>query len=126
MSGLSDTGGRIYLPFRAGTNLSQKYLDISVTEGLSPCHNPNSNPTIPSQTVTFNGIQFLKETWLEGVTSHLADWTAYSTSKGNACIGMSFLLWSVDPGAMESPPPVYDRAAESAVFTVIMSTFVEP
>jgi hypothetical protein len=125
VAGLSDTGGRIYLPFASGTNLSKKYLDVSVTEGLNPCHNPNSNPTIPSTSVTFNGIQFLKETWLEGVTSHLADWTAYSTLKGNACIGMSFLLWSVDPGAMATPPPVYDRAAESAVFTAIMSTFVE-
>ena len=119
----SDNTGRIYLPITAGTNLLQKYVDISVVEGLTTCKNPNSNPNVPSQNVTFHGIQFLKETWLEGATSHQGDWTAYSTAKGNACVTLSFLLWSVTPSVMETPPPVFDRAAESAVFETIMSTF---
>jgi hypothetical protein len=118
----SDTGGRLYLPFTAGTNLLQKTLDVSVAEGVVPCKSPSSNPNIPPENVTFNGIPFLKETWVEGAMSHRADYTAYSTAKGNACITMTFWLWSVVPEVMETPPPRFDPVVESAVFTTIMST----
>jgi hypothetical protein len=119
----SDTGGRVYLPFAPGTNLLDKHLDVNVAEGVSPCKSPDSNPNIPPENVTFNGIPFLKETWQEGATSHRGDWTAYSTAKGNACITLSFLLWSVVPEVMQTPPPVFDRAAEEAVFSAILSTY---
>ena len=76
-----------------------------------------------SENVTFNGIQFLKETWQEGATSHRGDNTAYSTAKGTACISLKFVLWSVVPEVLETPPPVFDSAAESAVFSTIMSTY---
>lgn len=125
LSGQTDTGGRIFLPFAAGTNLRQKTLDVNVAEGVNPCKSPGSNPMAASQTVTFNGIQFLRETWEEGATSHRGQNTAYSTMKGSACISMTFLLWSVVPEVVETPPPVYDTAAESAVFTTIMGTFTE-
>lgn len=121
----SDTGGRVILPIAAGTNLRQKVLDVSVVEGVSPCKSPGTNPMATSENVTFNGIQFLKETWGEGATSHRGDITAYSTAKGNACITMSFLLWSVVAEVLETPPPLFDRAAESAVFTTIMSTYAD-
>ena len=121
----SDTGGRVILPIAAGTNLRQKVLDVSVVEGVSPCKSPGTNPMATSENVTFNGIQFLKETWGEGATSHRGDITAYSTAKGNACITMSFLLWSVVAEVLETPPPLFDRAAESAVFTTIMSTYTD-
>ncbi len=127
VEGQSDFGGRVYLPFKAGTNLTKKYLDVNVAEGVSPCKSPGAKPPWgTSEYVTFNGTQFLKETWEEGLMSHRADWTSYSTAKGNACISMSFLLWSVVPEVMETPPPVFDRDAESAVFTAIMSSFVDP
>ena len=120
----SDTGGRVYLPILTpGTNLTQKWLDVSVAEGVSPCKSPGTHPTDTSASVTFNGIQFLKETWGEGLMSHRVDNTAYSTAKGNACITLTFVLWSVVPEVMTTPPPVYDRAAEAAVFTTIMGTY---
>ena len=119
----SDSGGRVFLPITAGTNLLQKYLDVNVAEDVSPCKSPGSNPTAPSQNVTFNGIQFLKEAWVEGAMSHRGDYTAYSTVKGNACITLKFLLWSVVPGVLETPPPVFNSEAESAVFTTILSTY---
>lgn len=53
--------------------------------------------------------------------SKLNDWVSYSTLKGNACISMDFILhsvWAIDP-----PPPVFDKVAESIVFTDIISTF---
>ncbi len=119
----SDTGGHLVLPFTAGTNLLQKTLDVNVTEGMSPCKNPGSNPTVPSENLTVNGIQFLKESWESGATSHRGDFTAYSTAKGTTCISLTFLLWSVVPEVMQTPPPVFDRAAESAVFSTILSTY---
>jgi hypothetical protein len=124
--GLTDAGGRLNLPVAPGTNLTKKWLDVSVAEGLGPCKYLGSNPNAPTETVTFNGILFLKEAWEEGVTSHRADNTAYSRAKGNACISLNFVLWSVVPEVMQTPPPVYDRLAESAVFTTIMSTYAEP
>lgn len=119
----SDNSGRVYLPITPGTNLVNKYLDVSVAEGVTTCKSPVSNPNNPPENVTFNGIQFLKETWVEGATSHMGEYTAYSTAKGTTCITMTFLLWSVVPGVMATPPPVFDHAAESAVFTTIMSSY---
>lgn len=123
--GLTDTGGRLSLSIAPGTNLKQKQLDVTVLEGMDPCRSPGSNPMALSENVTFNGIQFLKETWGDGATSHRGEITAYSRAKGNACISLSFLLWSVVPEVFETPPPVFDRVAESAVFTAIMSTYTD-
>jgi hypothetical protein len=118
-----DSGWRLYLPIIAGTNLVQKLLDVNVGENVSSCNVSGTHRVDTSENVTFNGIQFLKETWSEGATSHMGDFTVYSTTKGNACISLSFLLWSVVPEVMETPPPVFNRAAESAVFSTIMSTY---
>ncbi len=125
VSSQSDTSGRVELPFTAGTNLRDKRLDVSVVSGVNPCKSPGTNPTVVSDNVTFNGIPFLKETWSEGATSHMGDFTAYSTQKGSACISLTFLLWSVVPEVIETPPPRFDPAVESAVFTAIMSSFAE-
>lgn len=119
----SDNGVRVTLPIIPGTNLLDKYLDVNVSENVNPCKSPGSNPNVPSENVTFNGIQFLKETWLSGATSHAGEYTGYSTAKGNACISLIFLLWSVVPDVMATPPPVYNHAAETAVFPVILSTY---
>ena len=56
-----------------------------------------------TENLTFNGIPFLKQTWEEGATSHRGDNTAYSTVKGNACITLDFLLWSVVPEVVSNP-----------------------
>ena len=113
------------LPFTRGTNLVDKRLDVSVVENVNPCRAPGSNPMAATENVTFNGIQFLKQTWEEGATSHRGDNIAYSTAKGSACITLNFLLWSVVPEVVQTPPPVFDRAAETAVFSTIMSTYAD-
>ena len=79
---------------------------MSVVEGVNPCTSPGSNPMAATENVTFNGIQFLKETWEDGATSHRGDITGYSRAKGNACISLNFLLWSVVPEVVQTPPPV--------------------
>jgi hypothetical protein len=120
----SDNSGRIYLPLvTQGTNLGEKYVDISVVEGATTCKSPNTNAMATSQNVTINGIAFLKETGEDAGAGNLWDWIAYSTTKGTACISLTFILHSLNPGNFTTPPPVFDMNSESAVFSTIMSTY---
>ena len=57
---------------------------------------------------------------------HLHQWIAYSTFKGNACVSLDFILHSLQPGNYATPPPVFDYAAEIAVFGDMVSTFTWP
>jgi hypothetical protein len=70
-----------------------------------------------------NGISFLKQTGGDAGAGNLHEWVAYSTLKNNDCISMDFVLHSLNPGNFATPIPVFDKAAESAVFTQVMSTF---
>lgn len=119
----TDTTGRVFLPFTAGTNLGQKYLDVLVTPNATVCKDPHTSQMSTSENVTINGIQFLKETGSEGAAGNIYDWVGYSTMKGTSCINLTFILHSTNPGVYPTPPPLFDKAAESAVFPVIMSTY---
>ncbi len=120
----TDNSSRIYLPIlTSGTNLQEKYLDVSVVEGATTCQSPYTTSGTASQNVTINGIQFLQQSNTESAMSNIYDWTAYSTVKGTACISLTFVLHSTNPGVYATPPVVFDKAAESAVFTTIMSTY---
>jgi hypothetical protein len=70
-----------------------------------------------------NGISFLKETGEDGTAGHINKWTAYSTTRDNACISLDFVLRAANPGVFTTPPPLYDEAAESLVFGQIVSSF---
>lgn len=118
----TDLAGRIFFPITAGTNLVEKYLDVTVVEDANPCKSPTDGATT-SDDVTINGIDFLKETGTGVATGNIYDWVAYSTTKDNACISMSFVLHSADLGSYPTPPSPFDRAAEAAVFDTIMTTF---
>jgi photosystem II stability/assembly factor-like uncharacterized protein len=114
----------IQLPIVPGTNLREKYLQMSVRENVNPCQSPLSDispPGSPTETVVINGISFLKQTGGDGAAGHLREWVGYSTLKNNACISMDFVLHSLN--AIDPPPPPFDKAAESAVFLQIMQTF---
>lgn len=119
----TDTHARIDLPYTSGTNLVEKYLEATVTESASVCK--YSGLITTSETVTINGTQFLKETGGEGAAGNLYDFVAYSAFKpGTAtCVTVLFVLHSTNPGVYTTPPPIFDMAAESAVFATIMSTF---
>jgi hypothetical protein len=112
------------LPFAAATNLVQKYVDVSVVENVTTCKSPATTQQATGQDVTINGIPFLKETGSEGAAGQMYDWVAYSSDKGGDCISMTFVLHSTNAGNFPTPPPLFDAAAESAVFSTIMSTFV--
>jgi hypothetical protein len=120
----TDNSGRVNLPITAGTNLLEKYVQVNVEEGRNPCVSPavEPNPT-SSESVTINNIQFLKQTGQGAAAGNRYDWTAYSTIRNNACISLAFILHSANQGNYSPTPPAFDSAAESAVFSTVMSTF---
>ncbi|HLA06978.1 MAG TPA: NBR1-Ig-like domain-containing protein [Anaerolineales bacterium] len=124
VSNQTDTSGRVDLQFTTGTNLNEKYLQVSVAENVNPCISPAvDGGSASSENVTINNIQFVKTTGQEGAAGNIYDWVAYSTTRNNACISLAFILHSINPGNFPSPPPVFDKNAESAVFTQIINTF---
>ncbi|HEX8993046.1 MAG TPA: NBR1-Ig-like domain-containing protein [Anaerolineales bacterium] len=130
ISSQTDNNGLVYLPIlTTGTNLGQKYIEVKVVDGAtaSTCKDPytsgGTSPAYTSANVTFNGIQFLKETDTQGAASNIYDWVGYSTLQGTSCITLTFILHSTNPGVFTTPPPLFDKAAESAIFPTIMSTF---
>ena len=113
---------RIDLPFAQGTNLREKYLEVFVTENVSACQSPLQTNQ-PAQTITINGIPFLKQTGQDGGVGHLHQWIAYSTLRDNVCVSLNFILHSLNAGNFATPPPIFDYAVETAIFEVIVSTF---
>ena len=122
VSGGTDSFTRINLPFAAGTNLSEKYLEMTVAENATQCKSPLQTQD-PGVTVTINGISFLKQTGAEGAAGSLYQWVAYSTLSDGVCVSLAFILHSHNPGNFATPPPVFDFAAESAVFEQIVGSF---
>ncbi|MBV6396857.1 MAG: hypothetical protein HFACDABA_02459 [Anaerolineales bacterium] len=111
------------LPIVPNTLLVEKYLEPKVVEGAGACNSGVNS--LASETVTVNGISFFKEIAQEGAAGSLYDWVSYSAlAPGSTnCITMMFVLHSHNPGAFTSPPPPFDKNAESAVFDQIMSSF---
>ncbi len=117
-------GARTFLPITAGTNLIEKYVDVSIVEGANPCKAPDpGGPVSASENVTINGIQFLKETGSGAAAGNLYEFVAYSSMSNNACVTLSFVLHSANIGNYATPPPEFDKASESAVFDQIIKTF---
>ena len=121
-AGMSDNSGRADFQFASGTNLREKYLSVTITDGAATCKYASGNPT-SSSNVTINSVQFLKEEGSEGAAGSFFDWVSYSTVKNNACINLAFVLKSVNPGNLPTPPPIFDKVAESTVFNQIINTF---
>ncbi len=121
----SNESARILIPLLApGTNLMEKYADVAVIPSASTCVNPNpgADPT-QDQTVTINGISFLKQAGAGAAAGNRYDWVGYATLRNGNCISVTFVLHSADPGNYTTPPPLFDKAAESAVFNTIINTF---
>ena len=68
-------------------------------------------------------IQFLEESGADAGAGHFYEWIAYSTSKNNVCASLTFVLHSTNPGNYTTPPPLFDKPAESDVFAPILATF---
>jgi hypothetical protein len=125
----SNPGGvdRITLPIVAGTNLREKWLDISCRSGVMPCMSPQAEGYAPgaldSETQEISGTPFLVQSAGEGAAGNFYDWVGHSASRGGQCVSLTFVLHSVNAMNYTPPLPEFDEAAESAVFGEIMATF---
>jgi len=117
-----DHSAHISLPVAQGTNLVEKFIDVEVTENANPC--VSQNPGVSqSQQVTVNGISLLEESGADAGAGQLYEWLAYSTSQDNVCVSLTFVLHSTNPGNYATPPPLFDKPAESDIFPPILATF---
>jgi len=117
-----DHSARISLPIAQGTNLVEKFIDVAVTENVNPC--VSQNPGVSqSQQVMVNGISFLEESGADAGAGQLYEWLAYSTSQDTVCVSLTFVLHSTNRGNYATPPPLFDKPAESDIFAPILATF---
>jgi hypothetical protein len=113
----------ILLPFETGTNLREKHLDIMSTMNVDRCQSPLPTPQ-SSERITINGISFLKQTHEISGGGRTIRRTSYFTTRDIRCVGLDFVMHSIDPIIYHLPPePPYDEAAESAVFEQIVATY---
>jgi hypothetical protein len=124
-AGANENFSRIDLPFMPGTNLREKYMEVAVAQNANPCRSPvaASSMVESSETVSINGVSFLKETGGDSGAGNIHQFVAYSAQRDTFCVSLSFILHSLNPGNFPTPPPVFDFAAESAVFGQIVSTY---
>ena len=125
ISDQSDVHARITIPvITTGTNLSEKYVDLSVLEGATTCKSPDiGGEATTSENVTINGIQFFKEAGAGLGAGNIYEFVAYSTMSNTNCVSLTFILHSTNPGNYQTPPPEFDKAAESTVFDLLIKTF---
>ncbi len=101
----TDTLGRVSLPLVAtGTNLQEKYILVSATEGKDPCVTTDMEGGQAIETVTVNGNTFSKQTGQGAAAGNQYYWTSYATTRNNACILITFVLHSTNPGIMPRLP----------------------
>ncbi|HEX5840296.1 MAG TPA: NBR1-Ig-like domain-containing protein, partial [Anaerolineales bacterium] len=121
----TDNIGRVTLPIvTGGTNLLEKYVQIHVVEDADQCVSPavDGVPT-STENVTINNVQFVKTTGQGAAAGNRYDWTAYATTRNNACITLAFILHSANPGNYATPPAEFDMAQESAVIGTTINTY---
>jgi hypothetical protein len=118
---------RIYFSIAAGTNLSEKWLQVDLEPASDPCLTPLAQGFDPSalntSTVAVGGTSFLRQEASDAGAGNFYNWVAYSASADCGCISLSFVLHSLNAMNFPTPPPLFDQAAESTVFDDILSTF---
>jgi heat shock protein HslJ len=122
-----DTSMRIDLPFTAGTNLQEKYLQIDASSGAAECASPLTEGYAPGQltpeTVTIGGLDWTKVSGSDAGAGNYYDFTAYTTTQGDTCVSLSFVLHSTAAQNYTPPLPEFNRDAETAIFEQIVGTF---
>jgi hypothetical protein len=125
VDGGSDTFTRINLPFAPATNLKEKYLEIRASEDAVRCQSPLADLSMleGSEVIVINGITFLKQTGEDRGVGHIHEWIGYSTARDGICVNLDFILHSTNPDNYPTPPPRFDKPAETAVIEQIVSTY---
>lgn len=118
---------RIDLPFTPGTNLVEKYLEITASQGADSCVSPLAQgfepAAVPTQQVSLQTLGFIRQEGREGAAGNHYQWVAYSTTRGDVCISLSFVLHSANPENFATPPAEFDQKQESGIFDQVAATF---
>ncbi len=114
---------RIGLAIIPGTNLGDKYMEVSAWDASRPCEKTPAGGETSHRLETINGLSFFVQEGWEGAAGNIYEWISYSTYDDAICANMVLILHSTNPGAYQYPPLLYDKAAESAVFRQIVNTF---
>jgi hypothetical protein len=112
---------QIYFAVAPGTNLVEKYLELHVSAASQAC--PSLYAGTPAGTVIVNGASLQIGTGSDAGAGQLREYTTYSTQQDNACFGLTFILHSGNIDAFPAGTPEFDKAAESALFPMILNTF---
>lgn len=122
---MTDNRVRIILPFTPGTNLYEKYLDVTVVENSDLCRSPlATSSTLDTVGMAFvNGIIFLQESGHDWTTETITRWFAFSTYRDNVCVSLDLVLHATNPDAVSTPPPFFDAIAEFAVLQQMVGTY---
>jgi hypothetical protein len=113
------------MPFTPGTNLIDKWLDVVGREisNTDECVSNNPAPQPQSQTVTINGITFLRQSGEDAAMGHRYPWVAYSTVRETTCVTFSLAMKARNPAMLETPPILFNEAAETAILSEMVGTF---
>lgn len=118
---------RFDLPVQPGTNLGEKYAEISVRLNQAACASPLAEGYVPeavaAENLEINGLNFVKQSGSDAGAGNYYNWTAYSTARGNRCVSFGFVLHSTNRYNYPTPPPEFNMDAETAVFGQTMDTF---
>ncbi len=125
------TFGHIELPIlETGTNLTSKYLEYRVVNGLESCSVADTFGPPPgvtgTQEVVINGYNFTQVDGLDAAMNHTFRYTFYTTKNDGACLSLLFMLRAGNPEVFDPPRPVYDYALEASTFTEMINTFAWP
>lgn len=118
-----DAHARINLFIAPGTNLIEKYVEITATQGASACPSQYGALT-SSENITMHGMTFLHEIGSGIAAGNIYDWESYSTAKNDVCVNLTFTLHSGEIGNYMTPPAEFNRVEEAKIFPMVFSTFV--
>ncbi|HET8943337.1 MAG TPA: hypothetical protein VFO59_01010, partial [Dehalococcoidia bacterium] len=116
----TEQSARIDLTFDAASNLSEKYVLIDAGDA---CADAFDGEPLDSGWVEANGVAFWREVRSGVAAGNRYDSVTYTASKGGACVSLSFVLHSVNPGNFPSPVPTFRAEEEARIFDDIVSTF---
>jgi hypothetical protein len=127
LTGETSAHVRIHLTITAGTNLLEKWMDVDGSSVPPACQSPQAagyDPSaIESAPRTIAGLDFLVQKAHEGAAGNLYEWIGFSTQRAAVCAGLTGVLHSANPAIYTTPPVLFNKAAETAVFDQIAATF---
>jgi hypothetical protein len=127
LTGETSAHVRIHLTITAGTNLLEKWMDVDGSNVPPVCQSPQASgydpSAIESAPRTIAGLDFLVQKAHEGAAGNLYEWIGFSTQRADVCASLTGVLHSTNPAIYTTPPVLFNKAAETAVFDQIAATF---